>query len=472
MRYGKLIKVGIVLAGVLTNTFVLAAQDPVSVKLTSALTSPIVVGTATPTTYTLTNNMNLPFALTPTFTTNSAAYVVSSSTCNNVASKKQCQVIATYTPSSVSTPAPMLTVTYDTTRFSLTQTPTIVSTPAPGSLTLTLTTSSSMQIANGGYINLVSDMTTAQTYTITPSSAWQNASVTLTNGPTNDTGNIFFSTTCIGTVTTSCTVSFNTNVTHTPSESIPASIQALDFSDPTIQLTVSGSNLSSTLPSWKVAPAVGMFMQGGVVYWVGPNTGATTQPGYRQALVAAVKDVGDLINLNAWGPTTTSVPGAQYLGLFAGPSGAATGLTNTNAICSNIPPYATPCSTSYPAAAAAQSYRDGSHTDWFLPAGSPVSDQGYGYCNSTAGTPTITAAGELCELYNQRAIINATATKHAGSNFVTTCTGKVYNCIYWSSSEYAQGTGGAWYVSFGVGGQGNLIKAKQDSVRPVRAFNY
>ena len=88
MRYGKLIKVGIVLAGVLTNTFVLAAQDPVSVKLTSALTSPIVVGTATPTTYTLTNN--LPFALTPTFTTNSAAYVVSSSTCNNIMDPKNC----------------------------------------------------------------------------------------------------------------------------------------------------------------------------------------------------------------------------------------------------------------------------------------------------------------------------------------------------------------------------------------------
>ncbi|MSP53901.1 MAG: hypothetical protein EXR81_06650, partial [Gammaproteobacteria bacterium] len=227
-----------------------------------------------------------------------------------------------------------------------------VSVASAAAVTLTLTTSSSMQIANGGYINLVSDMTTAQTYTITPSSAWQNASVTLTNGPTNDTGNIFFSTTCIGTVTTSCTVSFNTNVTHTPSGSIPASIKALDFSDPTIQLTVSGSNLSSTLPSWKVAPVVGQFMQGGVVFWVG-DANNPSAPGYRQALVAAVKDVGDLTNLNKWGPTTSSVSGARYLGLFAGPSGVATGLTNTNAICSNSPPYTTTCSTSYPAAAAA-----------------------------------------------------------------------------------------------------------------------
>lgn len=137
MQHGKLIKIALVLSSLWMSPALFAGQDPVSVTLTAALSSPIVVGAATPTTYTFTNN--LPFAVTPIITSNNSAYIITSSTCTNVVSKKQCQVIATYTPSSVSTPAPQLTVTYGTTQFSLKQTPTIVSTPVPGSLTLTAT---------------------------------------------------------------------------------------------------------------------------------------------------------------------------------------------------------------------------------------------------------------------------------------------------------------------------------------------
>jgi hypothetical protein len=143
-------------------------------------------------------------------------------------------------------------------------------------------------------------------------------------------------------------------------------------------------------------------------------------------------------------------------------STTASGLNNVNQICGAG---VTSCTGKiFQAALAAQSYNDsGSHGGWFLPAGSPVSEAGSGYCNSTT-SPTITAAGELCELYNQRAIINATAAEHDGSNFTTN--------FYWSSSEYAQYTYFAWLVTFDGGYQSYDYKSGPLSVRPVRAFNY
>ena len=306
-----------------------------------------------------------------------------------------------------------------------------------------MTSPSNIIIGDAGYINLVPNTTTAQVYTITAAPFdWQDAGVTLTHGPT-DTSHLFSTESCSG---NTCTVTFNTNVTGAGN-----SIAALDFSDSTIQLTVSGSNLSSTPPSWKVAPVVGQFMQGGVVFWVG-DANNPSAPGYRQALVAAVSDIS---TTKTWGPTGTSVSDAQHQGLFTDPSGAATGLTNTNAICAVDAGSGTTCKssgTSYPAAQAAQSYISGGKTDWFLPA---------------IGHP-----GELDTMYGVKAIINATATAtgHGGSDFGT-CFGS-NNCFYWSSSEYVLNTINAWYVYFNGGDQSGNGKDDQVSVRPVRAFNY
>lgn len=354
------------------------------------------------------------------------------------------------------------------------------STMIVGPTTLTMTASTQQgggTLASGSFINLSAD-TNTQVYTInaSPFTVWQNPSVSLSQAITGDTSpSQFMTSTCTGSeVQTPCTATFNTAVSATSTPNIP-NIAPLTFPDITtsaqLLLNVSG-NISGTPPSWPIAPAVGMFMQGGVIFWVGPNTGAITQPGYRQAMVSAVTDVGN--NNLAWNPNDTEVGvSAQYLGFFAGPSGAATGLTNTNAICHQDAETGTTCKstgTSYPAAQAAQSYNDsGSHGSWFLPAGSPVDlAYGYGYCNSTAGTPTVIAAGELCELYNQRAIIDATATAvpaRSGSAFN-------YNAAYWSSSEYAQDTNNSWGVYFLIGTQYNNNKVNPIRARPVRAFSY
>ncbi|MDZ7577059.1 MAG: DUF1566 domain-containing protein [Candidatus Nanopelagicales bacterium] len=101
------------------------------------------------------------------------------------------------------------------------------------------------------------------------------------------------------------------------------------------------------------------------------------------------------------------------------------GEANTTAITSNAA-----CDTAVkaPAAWAAKNYAGGGLSDWFLP-----------------------SKDELNQLYAQKATVGGFAVDY-----------------YWSSSRnYA---GGAWYQSFGNGGQYTDPKSSAYRVRPVRAF--
>jgi hypothetical protein len=307
--------------------------------------------------------------------------------------------------------------------------------------TITLLQPSGTAISNGSFINLKTN-TTAQTYTITTAPfAWQNASVTLQNPPTNDTTpSSFFTTNCNGLVMPSspCTIKFNTSITAAPS------IATLNFDPKTIILQVSGNNLDSTY-SWPLTPVVGEYMQGGVVFWVGTDS---TKPGYRQTLVAAVSDLGSL----QWKSGEYVYIDVILTGLFQGPNGEATGLVNTNAILAKS-------GIGYPAARAAQNYQVGSFSGWYLPAAAP----------EKVGTCQL-GIGEMCEVFLLSNIIDATAIQHGGRPL------KIPD-YYWTSTEAEGDPSKAWtlYTITVTGHSGVLWPLNKDMtalVRPIRTFTY
>ncbi len=312
-------------------------------------------------------------------------------------------------------------------------------------------------IANGSFINLATN-TGTQFYTIKVSPfAWQNASVILQHPPTNDTTpSSFFKTNCSGTVMPStasaCTVTFNTLINDEPS------IAALNFDPNTILLEANGSNLDATL-TWPVAPVVGEFMQGGVVFWVGSDN---TKPGYHQALVAAVDSSGASPSWdNSPNPLATA---AVLTGFFQGSGGQASGLSNTNKILAQLG------SSTNLAAGAAHAYHGGGYLDWFLPAGGNYIQHMYPtvctLSTMTTPPPIIPNSGEACEMTLLSSIINVTAGHHGGEAMGTE--------DYWTSTEYDDDPTQVWVISRAnfQSAQATIAKSSWMDVRSIRTFTY
>jgi hypothetical protein len=310
---------------------------------------------------------------------------------------------------------------------------------------------------SGSFINLTPDSTTAQTYTIlnTSTQALTGFSVSLANAPSGDLTQ-FFTTTCASTLAASgsCTVSFNTNISVTTPGT--PNIAALNFAPQTITLNVAATGMPTL--SWPVAPVVGQYMQGGVVFWVGSNTD-NTSPGYRKALVAAVADLPT--NL-FWDSSPSTRAGAIAEGFFQDLMGATTttptGLVNVNQLCN------TTCASNFAAALAAQiySYTDTASTvytgDWYLPAAAEF---------SKSPDTCVAGMGELCEMFIRQGIINSTATAGTGrAGGSLNATGQ-----YWSSTE--NDANNALIVNFSTGLQSAINKnVAGQSTRPIRAFSY
>jgi hypothetical protein len=174
-------------------------------------------------------------------------------------------------------------------------------------------------------------------------------------------------------------------------------------------------------PPLILEPKLGDYVQGGVVFYLGVFEGKRT------ALVCAIRDAG----FCDWGPNNDPT-NIRDRGFF-------TGRSNTQQLCAKGP--------QYKAAHAAAQYTDGTYHDWYLP-----------------------SKDELKEIYNKRALINATALQKGGTVLTEKRT-KDYDDLFWSSSEY--GAGSAWRVGFSYGSEDYWgSKYYQYSVRPVRAFNY
>ena len=76
---------------------------------------------------------------------------------------------------------------------------------------------------------------------------------------------------------------------------------------------------------------------------------------------------------------------------------------------------------------------------------------------------------ELCEVYKNRAVINASLTKIRGldSNYADESLGTSW---YWSSSQYSSLNSYAWYVLFSVGYVGNYVKVDNNRVCCLAGF--
>ena len=170
---------------------------------------------------------------------------------------------------------------------------------------------------------------------------------------------------------------------------------------------------------------VGDYAYGGVVFYIAPTpTDLNGDGAVDFGLVCSIAD------LNAIGIIWSSN------GVTTGAVGEAvgTGKDNTDIL---IAKYGS--NTNY-AAGLARAYSGGSYTDWFLPSKTSVK-----------------------LMYNNKAIINATAALNGGSDFIAPGNG------YWSSSEFSVTY--AWRVKWTTGGTGFNLKASNTlGVRAVRAF--
>ncbi len=167
--------------------------------------------------------------------------------------------------------------------------------------------------------------------------------------------------------------------------------------------------------------AVGDYAHGGVVFYIFDDCDPRYVPGEGHGLVCATTDQSTGI---PWGSSGTLVGAmAKVIGI---------GQTNTTLIVASEGP------GNY-AAQLCDGLEDGGYFDWFLP-----------------------SKDELNEMYQNKTIINATASDNGGSNFT--------NSIYWNSTE--GGLFRAWGQSFLTGGQGgNFGKGSPNNrVRAVRAF--
>ena len=164
-----------------------------------------------------------------------------------------------------------------------------------------------------------------------------------------------------------------------------------------------------------LGPAVGDFIEGGIVFWVDPVNKT-------HGLVCAVSDQSSGIQWLNGSYVTTGATGTAI----------GTGSANTTAIIGVQGATA----TNY-AAGLARAYAGGGFTDWFLP-----------------------SKDELNAMYVNKAAINATAIANSGAVFVSN--------YYWSSTEYDNIF--AWEQDFRFGSQPGSYTYYTNSVRAVRAF--
>ena len=167
---------------------------------------------------------------------------------------------------------------------------------------------------------------------------------------------------------------------------------------------------------------LGVFYQGGVVFYIFVDGDTGYVAGETHGLIAAVQDQSSGIRWYNGSYVTTGATGTAI--------GA--GSTNTDAIIAAQGA----TETSY-AAGVARAYTGGGFTDWFLP-----------------------SKDELNKMYLNRATINTTAASNSGSDFG--------NSFYWSSTEYDFNY--AWFQKFGNGSQTYTNKFYPNYVRAVRAF--
>ena len=167
---------------------------------------------------------------------------------------------------------------------------------------------------------------------------------------------------------------------------------------------------------------LGVFYQGGVVFYIFVDGDTGYVAGETHGLIAAVQDQSSGIR---W-------YNGSYVTTEATSTALGTGATNTTTIIS----VQGATETSY-AAGLARAYTGGGYTDWFLP-----------------------SKDELNKMYLNRATINTTAASNSGSDFG--------NSYYWSSTEI--GSNNAWFQYFNSGGQYSHDKSNAYSVRAVRAF--
>ena len=171
-------------------------------------------------------------------------------------------------------------------------------------------------------------------------------------------------------------------------------------------------------------PQVGDFRDGGVVFYVAPTpTDLNGNGNLDTGLVCAIEDQSSGIQWNNGSFTTT---GATATAIGTGAANTTTIIQEQGATQTNY------------AAGLANDYNGGGFTDWFLP-----------------------SKDELNEIFQNKSIINTTATSNGGTNFFT-------SPYYWSSTEFDQYLAWMQYFSFGFQNDGG--KDEPGRVRAVRAF--
>lgn len=159
--------------------------------------------------------------------------------------------------------------------------------------------------------------------------------------------------------------------------------------------------------------AIGDYFHGGIIFYLDGSGGG---------LVCAIEDQDGGLGIQWYnGSYTTTGATGTVIG---------TGQANTTAIINNQG------AGSY-AATVCDNYTVGAYSDWFLP-----------------------SKDELNKMYQNKIIINTTATANGGSAFAS--------AYYWSSSEFNNLN--AWLQSFIGGAQGVNGKDNTNRVRAVRAF--
>ena len=175
------------------------------------------------------------------------------------------------------------------------------------------------------------------------------------------------------------------------------------------------ADLDTRVTALEQPPAVGDFIDGGVVFWVDPTNIA-------HGLVCAIEDQSTGIQ---W-------YNGSFVAIGATDSAIGTGLANTDAIIAAQGAV----ETNY-AAGLARTYTGGGYNNWFLP-----------------------SKDELNEMYLNRAIINATAIANGGAPFSTDA--------YWSSTENDNDE--AWIQVFFSGLQRLYYKDYSFLVRAIRPY--
>jgi len=173
------------------------------------------------------------------------------------------------------------------------------------------------------------------------------------------------------------------------------------------------------IPSWQGGTppplVIGSYRYGGVVFYIDGSG--------QHGLVCDVNDLTD----TDWGCMSTPITGAEGTAI-------STGAQNTIDIKAE-------CTTTGIAADICDNLTLNGHSDWFLP-----------------------SKDELNKIYQNKAVINTTATANGGVNFSTD--------RYWSSSEtigtYSKFS--AWSQAFSDGYQTESDKSDIKKVRAVRAF--